>query len=47
VVSNRQARAATKAYIKSKLKMELTDSKLRSIDKKAAWASAASRRQRP
>jgi DNA sulfur modification protein DndB len=36
VVSNRQARAATKAYIKSKLKMELTDSEQRSIEKRAA-----------
>ena len=36
VVSNRQARAATKAYIKSKLNMELTDSEQRSIEKKAA-----------
>jgi DNA sulfur modification protein DndB len=36
VVSNRQARAATKAYIKSKLSMELTDSEQRSIEKKAA-----------
>jgi len=36
VVSNRQARAATKAYIKAKLKMELTESEARSIEKKAA-----------
>jgi len=36
VVSNRQARAATKAYIKAKLKMELTDSEQRSLEKKAA-----------
>ena len=36
VVSNRQARAATKAYIKSKLKMELTESEQRSIEKRAA-----------
>lgn len=36
VVSNRQARAATKAYIKSKLNMELTESEQRSIEKKAA-----------
>lgn len=36
VVSNRQARAATKAYIKSKLKMDLTESEARSIEKKAA-----------
>ena len=36
VVSNRQARAATKAYIKDKLKMELTESEQRSIEKRAA-----------
>jgi DNA sulfur modification protein DndB len=35
VVSNRQARAATKAYIKSKLSMELTDSEQRSLEKTA------------
>lgn len=33
VVSNRQARAATKAYIKGKLGMELTDGEKRSIDR--------------
>ena len=33
VVSNRQARAATKAYIKGKLGMDLTDSEKRSIDR--------------
>ena len=33
VVSNRQARAATKAYIKDKLGMPLSDSELRSIGK--------------
>ena len=33
VVSNRQARAATKAYIKGKLGMELTDGEQRSVDK--------------
>lgn len=33
VVSNRQARAATKAYVKQKLGMELTDSEKRSLDK--------------
>jgi len=33
VVSNRQARAATKAYIKHKLGLPLTDSELRSIGK--------------
>lgn len=33
VVSNRQARAATKAYIKNKLGMPLTDSEMRSITK--------------
>ncbi len=32
VVSNRQARAATKAFIKRKLKMELTDSETRSLE---------------
>jgi hypothetical protein len=36
VVSNRQARAATKAYIKAKLSMELTESEQRSLEKKAA-----------
>ncbi len=36
VVSNRQARAATKAYIKNKLGMPLTDSEMRSITKDAA-----------
>lgn len=36
VVSNRQARAATKAYIKSKLNMELTESEQRSIEKRGA-----------
>jgi DNA sulfur modification protein DndB len=35
VVSNRQARTATKAYIKAKLKMDLTDSEQRSIEKAA------------
>lgn len=33
VVSNRQARAATKAYIKGKLEMELTDSEKRSLER--------------
>jgi DNA sulfur modification protein DndB len=32
VVSNRQARAATKAFIKRKLKMDLTDSETRSLE---------------
>jgi DNA sulfur modification protein DndB len=36
VVSNRQARAATKAYVKSKLNMDLTESEQRSLEKKAA-----------
>ena len=36
VVSNRQARAATKAYIKAKLNMELTDSEKRSLERQAA-----------
>lgn len=35
VVSNRQARAATKAYIKSKLGMELTEGEQRSVAKAA------------
>jgi DNA sulfur modification protein DndB len=35
VVSNRQARAATKAYIKSRLGMEMTDAEIRSIKKAA------------
>lgn len=35
VVSNRQARAATKAYIKSQLGMELTEAEQRSLDKKS------------
>jgi DNA sulfur modification protein DndB len=33
VVSNRQARAATKAYIKGKLGMGLTDGEQRSVDR--------------
>ncbi len=36
VVSNRQARAATKAYIKAKLSMELTESEKRSLEKQEA-----------
>ena len=36
VVSNRQARAATKAYIKAKLQMELTDGEKRAMEKQAA-----------
>jgi DNA sulfur modification protein DndB len=36
VVSNRQARAATKAYIKAKLQMELTEGEKRSLEKQAA-----------
>jgi len=36
VVSNRQARAATKVYIKSKLNMTLTEGEQRMIDKQAA-----------
>ena len=36
VISNRQARAATKAYIKAKLSMDLTESEQRSIEKKTA-----------
>jgi hypothetical protein len=36
VVSNRQARAATKAYIKAKLHMELTESEKRSLEKRDA-----------
>lgn len=36
VISNRQARAATKAYIKAKLSMDLTESEQRSIEKKVA-----------
>lgn len=36
VVSNRQARAATKAYVKAKLNMELTDSEKRSLEKQEA-----------
>lgn len=35
VVSNRQARAATKAYIKSKLGMDLTEGEQRSVDRAA------------
>lgn len=35
VVSNRQARAATKAYIKNKLGMDLTEGEQRSVDKAA------------
>lgn len=40
VVSNRQARAATKAYIKHKLGMSLSDSELRSIGKEPAQTPA-------
>lgn len=36
VVSNRQARAATKAYIKARLQMELTDGEKRALEKQAA-----------
>ncbi len=36
VVSNRQARAATKAFIKAKLGLDLTDGEQRSIDRAAA-----------
>lgn len=35
VVSNRQARAATKAYLKGRLGMEMTDAEIRSIKKVA------------
>lgn len=38
VVSNRQARAATKAYIKSKLGMHLSEAELRSFTKEPAQA---------
>ena len=41
VVSNRQARAATKAYIKNRLGMQLTDSEQRSIAKESALTPAA------
>jgi DNA sulfur modification protein DndB len=34
VISNRQARAATKAYIKNRLGMELTDAEKRVLDLK-------------
>ena len=36
VVSNRQARAATKSYIKGRLGMDLTEAEQRSITKAAA-----------
>jgi DNA sulfur modification protein DndB len=36
VISNRQARAATKAYIKAKLQMDLTEGEKRSLEKQAA-----------
>lgn len=39
VVSNRQARAATKAYIKGKLGMDLTDGEKRSLDRVPAEAA--------
>jgi DNA sulfur modification protein DndB len=42
VVSNRQARAATKAYIKGKLGMPLSESEIRSINKEAPAADAPS-----
>jgi DNA-sulfur modification-associated len=38
VVSNRQAQAATKAYVKGKLGLELSDSEQRSLDRNAANA---------
>ena len=41
VVSNRQARAATKAYVKSKLGMELSDSEKRSLERLEPQAQAA------
>lgn len=40
VVSNRQARAATKAYIKHKLNMPLTEAEMRSITKEPALLAA-------
>jgi DNA sulfur modification protein DndB len=40
VVSNRQARAATKAYIKGKLGMDLTDGEKRSLDRVPAQEAA-------
>lgn len=39
VVSNRQARAATKAYIKGKLGLSLTDAEQRSLDRNAIHAA--------
>lgn len=39
VVSNRQARAATKTFIKAKLGMSLTDSEARSLPRPAALAA--------
>jgi hypothetical protein len=36
VVSNRQARAATKAYVKAKFQMELTDSETRALERRDA-----------
>jgi DNA sulfur modification protein DndB len=41
VVSNRQARAATKAYVKSKLGMDLSDAEKRSLERLAPEALAA------
>lgn len=40
VISNRQARSATKAYIKRKLGMELSDAELRSINKSSGKEGA-------
>jgi DNA sulfur modification protein DndB len=40
VISNRQARAATKAYIKGKLGMDLTDSEKRSIERTSGQEAA-------
>lgn len=40
VVSNRQARAATKAYIKGKLGMDLTDGEMRSVERVPAQEGA-------
>ena len=41
VVSNRQARAATKAYIKAKLQMELTDGEKRALNQNTMAAELA------
>jgi hypothetical protein len=37
VVSNRQARAATKTYIKAKLNMDLSEAEMRMLENNRPW----------